>query len=405
MAIPVWRQRMNDALGAAKAAEAAGNIEAANNYYNAALARASNRGTAATVAAVTAQAPRPIPVPAQLVPLNPGGPPPPPPGPSGPSAEEILAAARAAAIAEQQRQAAIAEERRVNEALAAAKTFFDTYGMSALWGGVEKLIRSGYSDAATISGILSRDANYQTAYFARFPAVQRIRELNKQRQQQGLTIIAEPSPATYVGLEEGYRQALVGLPTGLWGSAQDVADWIVKDVSPQEVAQRVTVAKNYINYSANASVKNELRRIYGMTDAEMTAYVLDEDRAREYIETEYQKRVRQANVGGAAIDADIRISEGMRDQLAGNDTFGESYGNTLAGFQSVARIEDTYSQLGRMSGITTSTDELVTDQFGLTGAADIATKKRKLSSQERARFGGSSAISTTSLNARPIGSQ
>jgi len=336
---------------------------------------------------------------------QPGGfvstPPPPPPGPA-PQPPFDYGAWRA----EQDRiEAAAREERRVNEALAAAKTFFDTYGMSALWGGVEKLIRSGYSDANTISGILSRDTNYQTAYFARFPAVQRIRELNKQRQQQGLTIIAEPSPATYVGLEEGYRQALVGLPTGLWGSAQDVADWIVKDVSPQEVAQRVTVAKNYINYSANASVKNELRRIYGMTDAEMTAYVLDEDRAREYIDTEYQKRVRQANVGGAAIDAGIRISEGMRDQLAGNDTFGESYGNTLAGLQSVARIEDTYSQLGRMSGITTSTDELVTDQFGLTGAADIATKKRKLSSQERARFGGSSAISTTSLNARPMGSQ
>lgn len=327
------------------------------------------------------------------------------PGPSGPSAEEILAAARAAAEAEARRQADIAEERRVNEALAAAKTFFQTYGMDALWGGVENLVRRGYSDAATISGILSRDANYQSAYFARFPAVQRIRELNKQRQQQGLTIIAEPSPATYVGLEEGYRRALTGLPTGLWGSAQDVADWIVKDVSPEEVAERVTVARNYINYSANASVKNQLRRLYGMTDSEMTAYVLDEERAMGFIQTEYQKRMRQATVGAAADDAGIRINDGMRDQLAGNDAFGESYGNTLAGFQNVAEIADTYSQLGRMSGIETTTEELVTDQFGLTGAADIANKKRKLSSQERARFGGSSAIATTSLNARPIGSQ
>lgn len=325
-------------------------------------------------------------------------------GGQGVDMEALLAAARAAAAEEARRQAAIAEERRVNEALAAAKTFFQTYGMDALWNGVEKLVRAGYNDAQTISGILSRDPEYQAAYFSRFPAVQRIRELNKTRQQQGLPIMAEPAPATYVGLEEGYRQALVGLPRGLWGSSQDVADWIVKDVSPQEVASRVTVAKNFINYSANASIKRELRAIYGMTDEEMVSYVLDEDgRTLAAVESQYQSRMRQATVGGAAADAGLAISTYMRDQLAGNDAYGQSYGNTLAGMQNVAQIADAYSMLGRMSGISTTTEELVTDQFGLTGAAEVSQKKRKLSSQERARFGGSSAITAKSLDAKPIG--
>lgn len=326
-------------------------------------------------------------------------------GGNTPSAEELLAAARAAAIEEARAQARAAEERRVNEALAAAKTFFQTYGMEALWNGVEKLVRGGYNDAETISGILSRDPEYQAAYFARFPAVQRIRELNKQRQQQGMPIMAEPSPATYVGLEEGYRQALVGLPTGLWGSSQDVADWIVKDVSPNEVASRVTVAKNYINYSANSSIKRELRSIYGMTDEEMVSYVLDEDgRTLAAVESQYQTRMRQATVGAAASDAGISITTDIRDQLSGNDTYAASYGNTVAGFQAVKEIADTYSQLGRMSGIRTTTDELVSDQFGLQGAADISNKKRKLASQERSRFSGSSALTATSLDAKPIGS-
>lgn len=302
------------------------------------------------------------------------------------------------------KEAQAAEDRRVNNALASVKTFFENYGMQSLWAGVESLIRNGYDDADTISGILSRDPNYQSAYYARFPAVQRIRELNKTRQQQGLPVMAEPSPAAYVGLEEGYRMALVGLPRGLWGTSADIADWIVKEVSPNEVAERVTVAKNYINYSTNSTIKNQLRSLYGMTDEEMAAYVLDEERAKGYIETEYQKRLRQATVGGAAVDAGINLSDPVRDQLAGNDTYGQSYGNTLAGMQSVAEIADTYNQLGRMSGINTTTEELVNDQFGLTGAADIATKKRKLSSQERARFGGASAITTTSLNAKPAGS-
>lgn len=316
-----------------------------------------------------------------------------PPAYRGPTAAEIAA-----------EQARLAEEARVNQALKQAKVFFETYGLSTLWNGVEKYIRSGYNDMGTIAGALSRDPEYQSAYFNRFPAVQQIREINKQRQAQGQPIMAEPSPATYVALEEGYRMALVGLPTGLWGTTQDVTEWIVKDVSPQEVASRVTVAKNYINYSANQSVKTELRSIYGMTDADMASYVLDSERTLGYVESEYQTRLRQANVGAAAGDAGLSISTDMRDSLAGNDTYGASYGNSLSGFQSVAQIADTYNALGRMSGIRTTTDELVTDQFGLQGAADISTKKRKLSSQERARFSGTSAITTTSLNAKPIGS-
>jgi hypothetical protein len=314
------------------------------------------------------------------------------------NAREATAAANAATAA------ANAETNRINNVLAAAKTFFDTYGMTSLWSGVEELVRKGYNDASTISGILSRDANYQTAYFARFPAVQRIRELNKTRLAQGLTIVAEQSPASYVALEEGYRQALVGLPTGLWGSASDVADWIVKDVSPVEVASRVTTAKNFINYSANASIKTQLRQIYGMNDSEMAAYVLDEDRALGFIETEYQSRMRKATVGAAALDSGLTISDAARDQVSGNDTYGSSYGNALAGFGTVADIADTYSQLGRMSGVDTSTDELVSDQFGVGAASEAAKKKRSLASQERARFTGSSGLSAQSLNAKPLGS-
>ena len=328
-----------------------------------------------------------------------------PPGPSAEdtywkdkNAREATASANAALAAQN------AETNRINNVLASAKTFFDTYGMSSLWSGVESLVRQGYNDADTISGILSRDSNYQAAYFARFPAVQRVRELNKTRLQQGLTLVAEQSPASYVALEEGYRQALVGLPTGLWGNANDVADWIVKDVSPVEVASRVTTAKNYINYSANSSIKVQLRQIYGMSDQEMAAYVLDEDRALGFIESEYQSRMRKATVGAAAVDSGLSISDATRDQVAGNDTYGSSYGNVSAGFNAVADIADTYSQLGRMSGVETSTDELISDQFGVGAASEAAKKKRTLASQERARFTGSSGISAQSLNAKPLGS-
>jgi len=382
-----------------------GNNAAAAAYYNAALNTASARGGSQTVAAVQRQNPL-MSVPytppsiSSTAPSDGGG------NTGGGNTGGGNTFDYGSWRAEQDRiEAAQREQQRINQALAAAKGFFETYGMMGLWNGVEALVRAGYNDADTISGILSRDSKYQDEYFKRFPAVKVIRDINKKRMADGMPPMAEPSPASYVALEEGYRTALVGLPKGLWGKSEDITEWIVNEVSPDEVASRVTTAKNYIYYSANNSIKTELRSIYGMTDEEMAAYVLDADRALDFIEREYQTRLRQATVGGAAADSGINISDSMRDALAGNEVYGQSYGNTLAGFNQVAEIADTYEDLGRISRMDTSTDELVSDQFGLEGAADVATKKRRLASQERARFTGTSAITQYSLSPRAIGSQ
>lgn len=300
--------------------------------------------------------------------------------------------------------AAAAESRRVNQALAQVKTFFDSNGMSELWGGVESLVRKGYNDADTISGILSRDPSYQAAYYRRFPGVEQIRAENQRRVADGKPPVPEPSPGTYVALEQGYARALAGLPGDQFGTTADIGHWIASSTSPDEIGFRVTQAKNYINYQANASVKTQLRSIYGLTDTEMVAYVLDPSRSRDFIETEYAKRVRQASVGGAAADAGVNLSEDLRNTIAGGDAYGGSYSNALTGFQSVAQQADAYSKLGQMSGINTTTEELVNEQFGTQGAADVANKKRNLASQERARFGGSSGLSQNSLNSRALGS-
>jgi len=307
--------------------------------------------------------------------------------PAPPTAAEIAA-----------ERARLEEQARVNQRLKEAKVFFTTYGLDKLWSGVEKYIRQGYNDMATVAGALSRDKAYQEAYFERFPAVQQIRELNKQRQKDGMPIMAEPSPSTYVELEKGYRRAVRGLPPGLFDTVDSITEYIVNDVAPTEVQERALIAKNYINYDANDSIKTELRRLYGMTNEEMAAYVLDPDRTLGYVESLYEKRMATATVAGAANTAGISVSDAMAAQVGGNDVYGRSYGNSLAQFNAVADVEDAYDKLGQLSGVNTTTDELVSEQFGLEGAADVKKKKKKLASAERARFGGKSGVGRNSLS-------
>ena len=287
-----------------------------------------------------------------------------------------------------------AEQRR--RGIESVQQFFNQYGMNAMWAGAFKYLTMGYTDPTQIAMMLSNDTSYQQAYFDRFPAVKEIRAINGQRAAMGLPPRSEPSPAAYVELEAGYRKAVAGLP-GQWATSTDINDWIINEVSPTEVAERVTTATNYIYYDANQYVKDELRGIYGLTDQEMVAYVLDPERAQAQIDQEYSKRMAQATVGGAAESLGVSLADAQRNEIASSDLYGKSFGNAASGFKAIAEQEDAYERLGKLSNVQTNTGELVSDQFGISGAADAAGKKKKLASQERARFGGQSALSRSSL--------
>lgn len=295
-------------------------------------------------------------------------------------------------------------EAQRNAEIEQMRSFFDTYGLSSLWEGARSYLTQGYTDPNVISLMLSQNPTYQQAYYTRFPAVQMIREVNKTRTAAGLPPIAEPNPATYVELERGYRQALQGLPDGLWGSAQDMAEWMAGEVSPQEISDRVNVAKNFINYQANDFVKDALRSVYGLTDAEMVSYVLDADRTSEFVQTEYQRKLAQSNVLGAATSVGLSLSTDLRDQIA-QTGYGSSFDASAQGFNTVLGQEEAYARLGNIYNANTSTAELVTENFGLGGGAEVTTKKKKLASAERAAFMGSSAVARGSLSARSLGQQ
>lgn len=297
------------------------------------------------------------------------------------------------------------EAKRMQE-IEAVRQFFNTYNLSTLWAGAYDYLLQGYTDPNQISIMLSNNPTYQQAYFNRFPAVQQIRELNKTRIANGQPPIAEPSPSTYVGLEVGYREALRDLPVSMrLDTNENVAKWIVGDVSPTELADRVSVAKNYVNYQANEFVKQELRDVYGMTDSEMVLYALAPTETVDFLNREFQRRMAQATVGGAAESLGVNLTDAQRDLIANNEQYANSFGNSQAGFNQILEEQDPYTKLAQMSGQTLTTEELITDQFGLQGAAEVSNKKRRLASQERARFSGSSAIGANSLNSRTLGSQ
>jgi len=109
------------------------------------------------------------------------------------------------------------------------------------------------------------------------------------RRQQGLPAI---SPAEYIRLERGYRQAMetAGLPEGFYDSPDDFAGFIGNDVSEAEMTQRVSMASAAVS-NVNPELKNQLQEMYGIgteNDGELVAYFLDPDRGVNVIEQRLQ---------------------------------------------------------------------------------------------------------------------
>lgn len=286
----------------------------------------------------------------------------------------------------------------------AIETVIQSYGLMEIWQGVDKYLRQGYTDAADVLQMVSLDPDYETAFFKRFPAIKMIREENARRVARGEPIVPEISAAEYVADEYAYSQATRNL-TGKWATRENITAWIAGDVAPTEVKARIDLAKEYIDYNINPDVKAELRDIYGLTDEDMVDYVLSDTRRREVLQAEFDQRVKQATVGGAARSRGMNISQSLRDEIAASSDMTSTFGQAATMFDNVENNADSYAKLSAISGINTSRDDLIREEFGLAGGTSTTKLKKRLASQERGRFSGSSAVGANSLRVSGLGTQ
>jgi hypothetical protein len=110
----------------------------------------------------------------------------------------------------------------------------------------------------------------QDAYKKRFAA-------NAARAKKGL---AELDPASYLQLENQYRQLLQsnGLPSGFYDSTDDFTALLTGDVSPQELQTRVQQGFRAVQ-DADPEVKRQMQELYGVNEAGLAAYFLDPTKA------------------------------------------------------------------------------------------------------------------------------
>lgn len=237
---------------------------------------------------------------------------------------------------------------------------FRQYGLGEIAAEVERLAVAGFEGPALMLE-LEKTAAYQTRFAG-----------NEERRRKGLQVL---SPAEYLQLEDTYRQAFAAYQLGdQWSERSRLADLIAKDISPQELVQRINLA-GAAAASVDPFVRSSLRDYYGIGEADLMEYFLDEAQGTQLL----AKRAAAADLGAAAAAAKLQIDRQDAEYL-------QESGISREQLQQALGDNDTLAERAIASrfGETLTAQEIVKSEVGLDSGA--LNKRKRLASQERSLF-------------------
>lgn len=304
--------------------------------------------------------------------------------------EAQLAALRGS-IAQMQQEAQARRDAERRDATAFLQDILTQYGMGDLAGDIDRIVRESGNQKSVIQNMIRQTESYKD----RFKGLLSL-------QQKGVTDI--PNEAAYIQLETQYRGAFreAGLRDYLGGAGtkaeRDAIARIVGDfsLSVNEVRDRITDAQRVVAETPQ-EVRDSLQRFYNVDPATLTSYVLDPQRTTG----EIQRRANAAIVGGYAQRAGLEFGAGVSERI------GEFLGGErdITGTQiepqltQIAATQRSTGRLAQLEGGMLTAEETALGQLELDEAAQ--RRVRGLQSRERARFGGTSGVTTGTLSRAP----
>ena len=253
------------------------------------------------------------------------------------------------------------------------------YGLD-IGKGLEEVIRKAVIDGIGPDRIdlLMPEIEKTDAWKTRFPGW-------AERRTNGFNQI---TVGQYLDLENQYHRIMQenGLPAGFYDDPSDFGNWIGKNVSPDEIRDRVNIATGEMR-KVDPTARNMLSKFYGVTSGDLTAYFLDQKRAMPTLDRQYKA----ANIAGWAARNGLDTSTASRYENLVDK--GVSIDQAAQGYATVASLNKTVGAIASVYG--ENYDQTAAENDVFFGQSDA---RRRIVANEQASFGGSSRGATGSAN-------
>jgi hypothetical protein len=224
-------------------------------------------------------------------------------------------------------------------------------------------------------------------YKQRFPAM-------AEMQKKGIV----ETEGQYINQEQSYMDVLksAGLPSGFYDSHDNMGQWMLNSVSPNEVASRVRRAQQVLD-TADPTLINTAKNYYGLDNDHLLAHVLDPNAAAPLID----KQMRAVQAGAAASRNNIQLQKDQAEALATDPYATGLFNNPY----NPNAINDAFAKANAMSQQDTRLSAIEGQKYNQQDAIKANLQNdfgKQLESQKRAereaaRFSGSAGTTTGSL--------
>lgn len=244
----------------------------------------------------------------------------------------------------------------------AVYAIFSQYGMQDL----ANIVFDGITQYGPNAGLVAEHVRASKPYKDRFPQMDEIR-----KKQPGFT---EGNYFDYErhasGLERQY-----GLPAGFLSNTGTVSNMLVNGVSADELSSRVAMNDEAAR-SALPEIRDSLKRMYGLSDGDITAYYLDPDNGYDVL----SRRAAAARLAGAGQREGFMVGVEQAERLAGLgfDTWEQSQQR----FQQAAENRNLTSGLGER----VTQEQVIGSAFGASQAEQAEV--RRIGQARGAQFQG-----------------
>lgn len=204
---------------------------------------------------------------------------------------------------------------------------------------------------------------------------------NEARRAKGL---GDLSPATYIALEDSFKQTMRsnGIPDKFYDSPEDFAQLIANDVGVAEFNDRINYARSVVQ-DAPDSVRNEMSRLYNVTEGQLIAYFIDPEKAVPIL----KEQERAARIGSAAKEnANISLSRVSAEELAKR---GVTDAQAAQGFGNISQMNELTQAFAGEQDI--SQQDIIAAQFGYNTEAEKKLMERRQRRLGEFKGGGSYA--------------
>ena len=239
------------------------------------------------------------------------------------------------------------------------------FGLESLIENIDKAIQD---DPSQFKGPYARQAVWRSVrgtplYKARFKGM----EL---RQKNGYGPIDEDM---YLKIEKEYSDTLRfnGMPKGFYDTQADFATFIGNDVRQDELNTRIQKGYRAV-METEPGTKEELKRLYGINDSEIAAFLIDPARFQQ---TEAVTKAEAARRANAAREQGLQLTAAQSEELVNR---GIGQGRAQEVFQELGATQELFNPL--TAGETAITqEEQIAGAFGTNAAAAqrIATRRAK----------------------------